>query len=455
MDDTLRAWVEETAGGRDHRRDPSRGRGSRGALLRRRRTRRRHRRPARAAVRGRRLVLRHRDLTGQGSGGVPRARAHRGPGAARHGPRSRRRGAVDGTGRRASATSPRSTSPSAPRRWRSFVDALAALHNLDVDTLALDGFARPQRRGRPRRVSISRCGRSSPTTAWSTSIRSCATRARGCARTRRPTSTRTVLVQGDTGPGNFVFENGKVTGIVDWEFAHVGDPMDDWAWLDMRMPRRRSRRAPGSVRTGDRASQIDHERIRYYRAAVDYRCAVTTSLAVSRGGGARGGRRTCSSPSATCSGSPTGCRVCSASSEPAELPVVTPTARTPLYDHLLDGIRAATRGVDDVDAAREHAQPPDPGALPPRLRRDRRRHRGARPRRPRRRRSAPTRSTSRASPRSSNRPAPTADEPMFRYLLRRTQRERLLWATLLDRPRRPNDRTGVSSTAHTGLLTPV
>ena len=34
--------------------------------------------------------------------------------------------------------------------------------------------------------------------------------------------------------------------------------------------------------------EIDHERIRYYRAAVDYRCAVTTSLAVSRGGGARG-----------------------------------------------------------------------------------------------------------------------------------------------------------------------
>ena len=102
-----------------------------------------------------------------------------------------------------------------------------------------------------------------------------------------------MLVQGDTGPGNFVFENGKVTGIVDWEFAHIGDPMDDWAWLDMRMPdadltelQDRYSRATGIA--------IDHERIRYYRAAVDYRCAVTTSLAVSRGGGARDGRRTCS-----------------------------------------------------------------------------------------------------------------------------------------------------------------
>ncbi len=45
-----------------------------------------------------------------------------------------------------------------------------------------------------------------------------------------------MLVQGDTGPGNFVFEHGNVTGIVDWEFAHIRIPMDDWAWLDMRMP---------------------------------------------------------------------------------------------------------------------------------------------------------------------------------------------------------------------------
>src|SRR5690606_7314546 len=29
-----------------------------------------------------------------------------------------------------------------------------------------------------------------------------------------------VLVQGDTGPGNFLYQDGKVTGIVDWELAH-------------------------------------------------------------------------------------------------------------------------------------------------------------------------------------------------------------------------------------------
>ena len=43
-----------------------------------------------------------------------------------------------------------------------------------------------------------------------------------------------VFVQGDTGPGNFMYENGKVTAVVDWELAHFGDPMDDIAWLSLR-----------------------------------------------------------------------------------------------------------------------------------------------------------------------------------------------------------------------------
>ena len=43
---------------------------------------------------------------------------------------------------------------------------------------------------------------------------------------------------------------------------------------------------------------------------------------------------------------------------------------------------------------------------------------------------------SRASPCSSNRQAPTVTRTAFRYLYRRVQRERALWATLLERPRR-------------------
>ena len=38
---------------------------------------------------------------------------------------------------------------------------------------------------------------------------------------------RISLVQGDTGPVNFMFEGDKVTAVVDWEWGHWGDPMED------------------------------------------------------------------------------------------------------------------------------------------------------------------------------------------------------------------------------------
>jgi len=36
-----------------------------------------------------------------------------------------------------------------------------------------------------------------------------------------------VLVQGDTGPGQFLFEGATLTGVIDWEMAKFGDPMYD------------------------------------------------------------------------------------------------------------------------------------------------------------------------------------------------------------------------------------
>jgi aminoglycoside phosphotransferase (APT) family kinase protein len=38
---------------------------------------------------------------------------------------------------------------------------------------------------------------------------------------------RVSLVQGDTGPVNFMFQSNKVSAVVDWEWGHWGDPMED------------------------------------------------------------------------------------------------------------------------------------------------------------------------------------------------------------------------------------
>ena len=42
------------------------------------------------------------------------------------------------------------------------------------------------------------------------------------------------LVQGDCGPDQFLFVDGRVTAIIDWELAHLGDPMVDLGAMRLR-----------------------------------------------------------------------------------------------------------------------------------------------------------------------------------------------------------------------------
>jgi aminoglycoside phosphotransferase (APT) family kinase protein len=76
-----------------------------------------------------------------------------------------------------------------------------------------------------------------------------------------------VLVQGDTGPGNFLYRDGRVTGIVDWELAHLGDPMDDIAWLSWRATQHSFTHFPDRIREYEELSgiEVDESRVRYYR----------------------------------------------------------------------------------------------------------------------------------------------------------------------------------------------
>jgi aminoglycoside phosphotransferase (APT) family kinase protein len=45
---------------------------------------------------------------------------------------------------------------------------------------------------------------------------------------------RPVLAQGDTGPGQFIFKDGRIKAVVDWELAFVGDPMNELARIRTR-----------------------------------------------------------------------------------------------------------------------------------------------------------------------------------------------------------------------------
>ena len=41
---------------------------------------------------------------------------------------------------------------------------------------------------------------------------------------------RIVVVHGDFRPANVLVEGGHVTALLDWEFAHLGDPVEDLGW---------------------------------------------------------------------------------------------------------------------------------------------------------------------------------------------------------------------------------
>lgn len=47
-----------------------------------------------------------------------------------------------------------------------------------------------------------------------------------------------VIVHGDAGPGNALFDADRGLTTIDWEFAHVGDPAEDWAYLALIRGRR-------------------------------------------------------------------------------------------------------------------------------------------------------------------------------------------------------------------------
>lgn len=53
----------------------------------------------------------------------------------------------------------------------------------------------------------------------------------------RPTG-QSVVVHGDAGPGNALFDPDRGLTTIDWEFAHVGDAAEDWAYLAIIRGRR-------------------------------------------------------------------------------------------------------------------------------------------------------------------------------------------------------------------------
>lgn len=122
------------------------------------------------------------------------------------------------------------TSVFRPESLAPYVDALARLHQLDPDELGIDFFEGP---------SGSRDAALQQVERWYDVYRSglagepspLVEEAAQWLRNHAPETQRISVVHGDPGPGNYLHQDGALRALVDWEFTHLGDAEEDWAYL--------------------------------------------------------------------------------------------------------------------------------------------------------------------------------------------------------------------------------
>lgn len=116
---------------------------------------------------------------------------------------------------------------------RDFMRQLARWHSIPVETLAVEGLTTPETADEYALAGIDDLER-----GYAASTKTpdpLATLTFTWLRRNVPEPPeRPVLVQGDTGPGNFLYEGDRVSAILDWECAHVGDPVEDLGHLYSR-----------------------------------------------------------------------------------------------------------------------------------------------------------------------------------------------------------------------------
>jgi aminoglycoside phosphotransferase (APT) family kinase protein len=156
---------------------------------------------------------------------------------------------------------------------------MAALHKLDADSLCLEALPRPKSSeglALDQLESIEATYRASPAAQHPLVDFGLNWLARHAPRSVPDLS----LVHGDIGPGNMIYADGRVRALIDWEIAHLGDPMEDLAALsvrDMATPVGDfSTRLEQYAAAG--GAQVDLARLRYYRALVLIRNSLLIQL---------------------------------------------------------------------------------------------------------------------------------------------------------------------------------
>lgn len=101
---------------------------------------------------------------------------------------------------------------------------------------------------------------------------------------RVPALDRISVVHGDPGPGNLVHRDGAVVALTDWEFSHLGDATEDWAYLALMRGSRTMPLAEWLNLFADVGVVVDEGQLRYWGAFNLFKgaCANRTALEVFR-----------------------------------------------------------------------------------------------------------------------------------------------------------------------------
>lgn len=76
---------------------------------------------------------------------------------------------------------------------------------------------------------------------------------------------RPVLLHGDIGFHNFIVDDGQLTAVVDWEFAHIGDPADDVGYVRNTVGASLDWGAFMAAYRAAGGPELDEERVRFFQ----------------------------------------------------------------------------------------------------------------------------------------------------------------------------------------------
>jgi aminoglycoside phosphotransferase (APT) family kinase protein len=160
---------------------------------------------------------------------------------------------------------------------------LALIHKIPPDSPGLDGLPAPVTGQSAaayeidRHEAIYRAVTPDPHPAFELAFR--------WLRSRTPTTPRNVLVHGDYRMGNFIVGSDGLRAVLDWELAHIGDPMEDLGWLCVRSWRFGNDDLPVagigtredlfSAYEAAGGAAVDPDRVRYWEAFGNLRWGIT------------------------------------------------------------------------------------------------------------------------------------------------------------------------------------